>query len=543
MSDRNLVLTGFMGVGKSAVGRRAAARLGRKFVDTDELIEARAGCTVPEIFAREGEAHFRALEAEVCRELGRGQGLVIATGGWTLGSPQNRAAIEAGGLVVCLTADVPTLTQRLDQTEAYRPMLQGSDGRQAPADRESRVKALLAARKPTYGSFPLQVNTTRWSIEEAADRILALWEAFAASDLPFALPVAAPGGDYTILIGEELLDRLGPLLAALDRWTAAALVSDDVVGPLHADRATAGLERGWGVGGTPPVPIARCIMPAGEAHKTLATVETLYGQFLAAGLDRGSLVVALGGGVVGDVAGFAAATYMRGLPLVQVPTTLLSMVDSSVGGKTGVDLPSGKNLVGAFKQPALVAIDPTLLASLPAADFRAGLGEVVKAAVIGDPLLFERMETGQLDLAWLIRQAVAVKVAVVEEDPFEQGRRAVLNLGHTFGHAFEVLSDYQLRHGEAIAMGTVVAARLAVELSRCPADVAQRIVALLRHLGLPTAAPGYDPEAVWTAMTADKKKQGSRLRFVLPLDIGRVEVFDDVPRQAVLAALESTAVN
>jgi shikimate kinase/3-dehydroquinate synthase len=538
MSDRNLVLTGFMGVGKSAVGRRVAARLRRKFVDTDELIEARAGCTVPEIFAREGEAHFRGLEAEVCRELSRGQGLVIATGGWTLGSPQNRAAIEAGGLVICLTADVPTLIRRLDRTETYRPMLQGGDGRQALSDRESRVEALLAARKPTYHSFPLQVNTARWSIEEAADRILALWEAFAASDPPFALPVAAPGGDYAILIGEELLDRLGPLLAALDHWTAAALVSDDVVGPLHADRATAGLERGRG-----KMRIARCVMPAGEAHKTLSTVETLYSQFLAAGLDRGSLIVALGGGVVGDVAGFAAATYMRGMPLVQVPTTLLSMVDSSVGGKTGVDLPAGKNLVGAFKQPALVVIDPTLLASLPAADFRAGLGEVIKAAVIGDPLLFERMETGQLDLAWLIRQAVAVKAAVVEEDPFEQGRRAVLNLGHTFGHAFEVLSDYRLRHGEAIAMGTVVAARLAVELGRCPADVARRIVALLDHLGLPTAAPGYDPEAVWTAMTADKKKQGSRLRFVLPLDIGRVEVFDDVPREAVLAALDSLAVD
>src|SRR5512137_1089337 len=186
MSDRNLVLTGFMGVGKSAVGRRVAARLGRKFVDTDELIEARAGCTVPEIFAREGEAHFRALEAEVCRELSRSQDLVIATGGWTLGPPQNRAAIEAGGLVICLTADVPTLMRRLERTEAYRPMLQGGDGRQAPLDREAHVAALLAARKPTYHSFPLQVNTARRSIEEAADRILVLWEAFAASPPPFA---------------------------------------------------------------------------------------------------------------------------------------------------------------------------------------------------------------------------------------------------------------------------------------------------------------------------------------------------------------------
>jgi 3-dehydroquinate synthetase len=243
---------------------------------------------------------------------------------------------------------------------------------------------------------------------------------------------------------------------------------------------------------------------------------------------------------IGDMAGFAAATYMRGLPLVQVPTTLLAMVDSSVGGKTGVDLPAGKNLVGAFKQPSLVVIDPTLLATLPAADFRAGLAEVVKAAVIGSPQLFKKLETGQLDPAWLIREAVAVKVAVVQADPYEQGQRAVLNLGHTFAHAFEALSDYRLRHGEAVAMGMGAAARLAVDLGRCAPGIARRIVALLDHLGLPTAIPGYDPEAVWTAMTSDKKKQGSQVRFVLPLDIGQVDVFDDVPREAVLAVLDLT---
>jgi shikimate kinase/3-dehydroquinate synthase len=282
-------------------------------------------------------------------------------------------------------------------------------------------------------------------------------------------------------------------------------------------------------------------MPAGEAHKTLDTVSDLYAQFLAAGLDRSGLVVALGGGVVGDVVGFAAATYMRGLPVVQIPTTLLAMVDSSVGGKTGVDLPAGKNLVGAFKQPKLVAIDPKVLATLLPADFRAGLAEVAKAGVIGSPALFSRLEDGRTDLSWIIREAVAVKIDVVEADPYEGGRRAVLNLGHTFAHAFERLSDYRLRHGEAVAMGVAAAARLAVDLGHCQPGVSQRIIALLDHLGLPTAPPDYDPEAVWAAMTADKKKQGARLRFVLPLDIGQVDVFNDVPRQAVLAVLRSPA--
>ena len=531
-----MVLTGFMGTGKSVVGRMVAAHLDREFIDTDELIEARAGCAIPEFFAREGEARFRILEADICRELSVRRGWVVATGGWALGTPSNRADVEAGGLVVCLSADLPTLVERLGIGDG-RPMLQA--GPDAMAGGKLRIETLLAERQLTYHSFPLQVNTSRRSVEEVAGCILALWESFADAESPHALPVIAPGGDYTILIGEGLLDQLRPLVNGLGRWTNVALVSDDVVSPLHGDRVQARLERGKAYGDIPPLRVvARCTMPAGEAHKTLATVSDLYTQFLAAGLDRSGLVLALGGGVVGDVAGFAAATYMRGLPLVQVPTTLLAMVDSSVGGKTGVDLPAGKNLVGAFKQPSLVVIDPTLLATLPAADFRAGLAEVVKAAVIGSPQLFKKLETGQLDPAWLIREAVAVKVAVVQADPYEQGRRAVLNLGHTFAHAFEALSDYRLRHGEAVAMGMVVAARMAVNLGRCAPGIARRIVALLDHLGLPTALPGYDPEAVWAAMTSDKKKWGSRVRFVLPLDIGQVDVFDDVPREAVLAALD-----
>jgi shikimate kinase/3-dehydroquinate synthase len=526
--SRNLVITGFMGTGKSAVGRIVAQRLGREYVDSDELVEARAGCAIPEIFEREGEDHFRALEAEVCRELSVGRRWVVATGGWSLGSPANRATVQAGGLIVCLQADVPTLIERLWGSEG-RPMLE--DTRETVGGWQVRLENLLAQRQPTYRSFPFLVDTSHLTKDETADRVLALWESFAEAAVPEALPVMAPGGDYAVLIGEGLLDRLGSLVNGLGHWTAVALASDDVVGPLYADRVAASLERAG-------LPVARPTMPAGEAHKTLDTVSDLYSQFLAAGLDRGGLVVALGGGVVGDVVGFAAATYMRGLPLVQIPTTLLAMVDSGVGGKTGVDLPTGKNLVGAFKQPKVVIIDPEVLATLPGPDFRAGLAEVVKAGVIGSPELFQRLEDGHTDLPWIIREAVAVKIDVVEADPYERGRRAVLNLGHTFAHAYERLSDFQLRHGEAVAMGMVAAGQLARDLGRCPPGVSRRIIALLDHLGLPITPPDYGVEAVWNAMTSDKKKHGKRLRFVLPLDIGQVDVFDDVPREAVLAVLE-----
>ncbi|MGQ9786561.1 MAG: 3-dehydroquinate synthase, partial [Anaerolineae bacterium] len=233
------------------------------------------------------------------------------------------------------------------------------------------------------------------------------------------------------------------------------------------------------------------------------------------------------------------ATYMRGVALAQLPTTLLAMVDSSVGGKTGVDLPLGKNLVGAFKQPVVVLIDPRVLKTLPEAELHAGMAEVIKAGIIGDPELFEYLERGVIDdMAWLIRRAVAVKIAVVEADPYERGRRAVLNLGHTFGHALELLSEYSMRHGEAVAIGMALSARLAVRLGLCQMETARRIITTLQRLGLPTAIPAYAAETVWEAMTRDKKKQGNRLRFVLPYAIGRVEICDDVPRERVLEVLE-----
>jgi len=537
MSDRNLVITGFMGTGKSAVGRAVAARLQREFVDTDQLIETRTGRSIPDVFAQEGEAHFRDLEAQVCRELSASRAMVIATGGWTLGSPDNRSAMEVGGLIVCLLADAPTLIQRVGSTQG-RPMLKDVAW-------QSRLRTLLGSRQRAYLSIPLQVNTACLSVDEVADRVLALWERCAQTETPHALPVITDGDGYAVLVGEGLLDRIGPLVNGLGRWTTIAQVTDDVVAPLYADRLAASLEQVGRQDKAPHPRLAHCVMPAGEVHKTLDTLAHLYTQFLATGLDRSGLVLALGGGVVGDVAGFAAATFMRGLPVVQVPTTLLAMVDASVGGKTGVDLPAGKNLVGAFKQPALVVIDPTTLSTLPEADLRAGMAEVVKAGVIGSPQLFERLEQGNsadtnvhsLDMTWIIRQAVAVKIEAVESDPYERGRRAVLNLGHTFGHAFEVLSDYRLRHGEAVAMGMVVAARLAVALGHCPPDVARRIGSLLGQMGLSDALPDHDPATIWEAMMTDKKKRGSRLCFVLPLSIGQVGLFDDVPREAVIAVL------
>jgi 3-dehydroquinate synthase len=253
----------------------------------------------------------------------------------------------------------------------------------------------------------------------------------------------------------------------------------------------------------------------------------------------------LGGGVTGDVAGFAAASYMRGVRFVQVPTTLLAMVDASVGGKTGVDLPQGKNLVGAFKQPASVIIDPTVLATLPPGEIRSGLAEVIKHGVIGAPDLFTELEHGDgtLSLWWSdrgatqIARALRVKIAVVEQDPFEEGRRAVLNLGHTAGHALEQLSGYELRHGEGVAIGMVAAARIAEQLKMAGPTLARRLTSTLELWGLPTRCPPFASDEIWKAMAYDKKRRGRKLRWVLPRAIGDVEISDAVPAQVAQSVL------
>jgi 3-dehydroquinate synthase len=285
-----------------------------------------------------------------------------------------------------------------------------------------------------------------------------------------------------------------------------------------------------------------CSIPDGEEYKTLDTVAGLYDQFLDGGLDRGSGVISLGGGVTGDIAGFAAATFMRGIPFVQVPTTLLSMVDASVGGKVGVDLPQGKNLAGAFKQPTLVIIDPGVLATLPAEEVRSGMSEAIKHGIISAPDLFAELESphpgsrSPMSVSQL-KRALEVKIQVIEVDPFEQGRRAVLNLGHTVAHALERLSDFRLRHGEAVAVGMVAAARISAELGRAEPSLPGRIETALAARGLPVRCPPFDVNDIWEAMAHDKKRRGRSLRWVLPHAIGHVEITEAVPRQVVTSVL------
>jgi len=356
-----------------------------------------------------------------------------------------------------------------------------------------------------------------------------------------SVPVELGDRRYEVRVEPTALERLGAIVRGVAPHDRCAMIADAEVARLYADRALASL-RAEGY-----APIVHAIEP-GEGHKTLDTVRAAYDAMLGAKLERKSPVVALGGGVVGDTAGFVAATYLRGVPFVQCPTSLLAMVDASVGGKVGVNVPQGKNLIGAFHQPAAVVIDPLVLQTLPPREMRCGLAECVKHGVIRDAGLFRwigdhlaEITAGDPDtLAKLIAANVAVKASVVVEDERESGVRAHLNFGHTFAHAIEATAGYGvIEHGEAVALGMVAAARMAIGLGRCDAAVIDPLLDLLGRIGLPTRADLAPTPDLMNAMTLDKKVAGSRIRFVLPTELGAVEVVDDVPTAAVEAAWQS----
>jgi len=525
-STKNIILTGFMGTGKSTIGYLLAERLHRRFVDMDDQLVAHFGKPIADVFAQEGEPFFRAAEQQLCQQLAAETGLVISTGGGALVNPQNRQTFAQSGVLICLTATVDEILRRIEQAHD-RPMLPGNLD-----ERRHRVRSLLHERRQAYAAIPHQVETTGLSPDQIVTRLLDVLAAEVEAAGMTRIRVQGPTEAYHICIGDGLLQQSGQLLRNRNLHPGpAAIVSNPIIAGHYAETVAESLRSA----GFQPV---LCTVPEGEQHKTLANIASLYKQFLGAGLDRRSPVIALGGGVIGDMAGFAAASYLRGVPFVQIPTSLLAMVDAAVGGKTGVDLPQGKNLVGAFKPAEVVIIDPTVMETLPAGEFRSGMAEVVKHGIIGAPELFEQLETyGPTSLGHLVTDAVRVKVQIVEEDPYERGRRAILNLGHTFGHALELVSEFALRHGEGVAIGMVAASQMAVALGRCDATLAERIVHLLERVGLPTYISGYDMAAVLAAMGHDKKRAGKTLRFVIPQALGDVVVIDDPGLEVVQQAL------
>jgi shikimate kinase/3-dehydroquinate synthase len=524
---RNVVLTGFMGTGKTTVGRLLADELGYEFVDTDQLIEQRHG-PIADIFATRGEEAFRSIERDVATELASRTGLVISTGGRMMLDPTNVRALCANGRVFCLVATPEEVFERVtsDPSRIDRPLLKVPDPRE-------RIVELMSERDPEYRRFPQLVTDAR-----TPDAVARDLQAVTSSD-PHTYAIENPGGRYDFAVGAGLLPFVRQL-AAIEG--PMVVISDDEVANLYLPSL-----------GDVDLEIR---LPAGHGRKSLRSVEHVYDVLLDADIDRSATIVSLGTSVVGDVAGFAAATYLRGLDLVHCPTNLIAMIDTSIGGKVGLDRPHGRNLVGLFKHPKAVVADVATLQTLDPRDFAAGMAEVVKHGLIAGSDLLTQIEAGEWTAAdnalpgalgrlqALVAQAIQVKIAIVQEDPFEDGRRAVLNLGHTFAYAIEHVTGGEVNHGEAVGIGLVAAARLSERSGFAKPDLglADYVASLVAHVGLSPRLPRHvAPGVMVEAMRRDKKRRGGRLRFVLLRDVGDAIVTDDVSGDDLLAVLDSLA--
>jgi 3-dehydroquinate synthase len=494
------------GSGKSSIGPKLAETLKLPFYDLDDVIRRRSGMTIPEIFSEEGETGFRERERAAlvaCIELGN---QVLALGGGTFLDEETRQKTQLHGTVLCLSAERNILFQRLQNSSNVRPLLQSN------GSFENDFNRLMDNRQAHYASFQLKLDTSSLSIMDA------VWE---AQILIGMFRIAGMGKAYDVRVKEDGLRQIGEMLHVRQIPGPIVVVTDEHVASYHLDPVLQSLEQS---GYSAKV----CIIKPGEGIKNIQTVVYLWEQFLELGVERQSTVIALGGGVVGDLVGFAAATYMRGIRWVAIPTTLLAMVDASLGGKTGADLPQGKNLIGAFHPPELVLADPSVLKTLPEREVRCGMAEVIKHGIIADPGLFElcNQNLANLSKVWypIVRRAMAVKIKIIQEDPYEKNVRAVLNLGHTLGHALEKLTDYQLAHGEAVAIGISIATRYAENMGIAQAGLTREVVNTLQAVGLPTAFSGnVEYEQIVDIMKVDKKKRSGIQQFVLPVRIGEVK--------------------
>ncbi|AVR98724.1 bifunctional shikimate kinase/3-dehydroquinate synthase AroKB [Pseudoduganella armeniaca] len=531
-----------MGAGKTTIGRMLARKLGMRFVDSDHEIEARTGATIPWIFEIEGEGSFRRREADVIRELCGQEGIVLATGGGAILNPESRALLRESGTVIYLRASIGSILARTSH-DKNRPLLQTADPRK-------KLEELLAQREPLYTEMAhLVVDTGRPNVQSMVQIIINQLEARACQAAPNCTthPLPSMNEQTNILLHVDLGERsypisIGPavlddpdLLARHVNGRKVAIVTNTTVAPLYLERiraplAAAGKE------------VVAVVLEDGEEYKNWASLMQIFDALLANKCDRKTTLIALGGGVIGDLTGFAAASYMRGVDFIQVPTTLLSQVDSSVGGKTGINHPLGKNMIGAFYQPKVVLADTSTLETLPQRELAAGLAEVIKHGAIIDSAFFDWIEANiaklvardRAALAYAIARSCEIKADVVRQDEREGGLRAILNFGHTFGHAIEAGMGYgHWLHGEAVGCGMVMAAELSQRLGYIDTATVARIRALVAAAGLPVTAPDLGTERWLELMEVDKKNEGGAIKFILLKPLGTALV-TSAPQAALL---------
>jgi 3-dehydroquinate synthase len=565
----NLVITGFSGTGKSLVGKEVARRLNWDFLDTDDDIVKQAGKPIVQIFRQEGEGKFRELERETIRKACQQRQTIMATGGGAIVEPQNYESLAKTGLIVCLEAKPETIYERLFHESArspeteVRPLL-------ATDNPLERIRQLKASRQPYYAKADWTIHTDGLSIGEVAEEVIRAWRLLlrahphlnplpsrkrklglqlkASDDVACVVETATQS--YPVFVGYGLLDKLGEKMKQAALSGTATIISDENVFSIYGRKVE-------GILKDADFAVNSFVMPPGEETKSMDSAIKIYDFLVQHRTERDDIIVALGGGMVGDLAGFVAATFLRGMPWVQVPTSLVGMVDASIGGKVGVNHAEGKNLIGAFYQPNVVLADCQTLTTLPRRELTSGWAEVIKHGLILDKEFLEFLESnvGRLTklepelLTQAVARSAAIKAQVVGQDEKErEGKRTILNYGHTIGHALEAATQYKrFLHGEAVAIGMVGGARLSQRLGLLPSAAVERQQALLQKFGLPTSLKTKRSNlksslaGITEAMELDKKVKGKAIRWVLLEDIGKAVICSDVPQKDVLAVLRELA--
>lgn len=525
-NHRPIILIGLMGAGKTTIGKKLAQHLAIPFIDSDHEIEKTAGCTIADIFEQYGEAEFRRVEHEVIRRLLKQSSIILATGGGAFMHDKTRALLKEKATTVWLHCNVDTLLERVS-THTHRPLLNSGNKREI-------LSNLITLRYPIYAEADLTIPCHDNSIETTLSQILLTLE---QAEKMRTLPIKLSNTQYNVMIGPNLLEQAGSLLTPILSQKKVFIISDETVAALYLQTLTNSLELSQ-------IEYETILIPPGENTKSIKYYEQVTNALLEKNIERKTPVIALGGGVTGDLSGFAAASVLRGVPFIQIPTTLLSQVDSSVGGKTGINTPTGKNLLGAFYQPQIVIADTQTLNTLPPRELLAGYAEIVKAGLINEPDFFAWCEKNgtkilskdhhYLDEA--VERACAFKARVIKNDEFEQNSngRNLLNLGHSLGHTLEAELGYDGRilHGEAVALGCCLIFKLCTRMGICPQEDTDRVLRHFKSVGLPTSIKDISTELkalnLLKHLQHDKKIKNGKILFVLVNGIGKSFTSQDV---------------
>jgi 3-dehydroquinate synthase len=512
----NVILIGFMGSGKTTVGKRLAERLGYDFVDTDSLIEKLTKKSISEIFELQGEAVFRSIEKKVIAQVVQKKNQVISCGGGAVLYPENADRLRKSGKVVLLSTSLETLYERLRPEISERPLLKTENP-------QEQIKLLLNKRSATYKKVAhFSVETDNKSVEEVVEEIIKRLRSTNSVMDSYQIKVNLGQDSYVIKVKPGVLTEIASEINKMFPKSKVAIISNETVLQLYEKVLLENFNK-------LKVSYKVFSLPDGEAYKSLSNAEYVYKELFDYGLERRDVIVAFGGGVIGDLAGFIAATYKRGLPYIQVPTTLVAQVDSSVGGKVAVNFEKVKNIIGAFYQPKAVFIDPQCLKTLPTRHLLNGLAEVIKYGFISSKRLLDYLESNlelitsqnQEALAFIIAESCRIKAQIVELDEKDRNIRSFLNYGHTLGHAIEVVTDYQMLHGEAVALGMLFASFLAYQLNLLSEEEAERHYRVIKKIGLPVQMPEVELDQLIQIIECDKKREKGENIFILLEKIGK----------------------